>query len=47
MAHLCVGGWSSFKSVKWCVATVACIKHVDAVSEFGGSSDKGVNGDDG
>ena len=47
MGRLHVGGWSLFKRVKWCVTTVAHVQHVDAVSEFGDSSDKGVNSDDG
>ena len=38
--------WSSFKSGRWHVAMVACVKHVVAVVETGDSSDKGVNGDD-
>ena len=44
---LCVVSWSSFKSGRWCVATVACVKRVVAVVETGEGSDKGVNGDDG
>ena len=44
--HLHVGGWSLFKSSRWCVAMVAHIKHVVAVAETGDGSDKGVDGND-